>query len=589
MKAIGAVQKIAEDRHGGIPLNGEALRTLPKGPWAAGWGYRVEVVGELKDMVVVIDTAFPWSAPHVYLHRPPPLGTFPHLEKDGLVCVAPSRTPADPSDPGGIVDHYLRKAVELTTRWADPVWTGQEIAAEYLSYIGRKASIRPVRALHPPDAFVDPHVVVWRGARQTLLARRKVEIVNWLRNAGLTDDKRLRFDRGVVVRLSELIPPSDMPKSARDLLTLADAYGAGAELAAGLLADKRPTLVTLVLPTRPHSVMAAYDIPAPPEPVRTCNRPVRPDHAGFRPGRVPPHIALARRAGADVRVVPEPVERLDPEWIHGRDANADVELLQEKRAVILGCGSLGSGVAIALAKAGIGGLDLIDPECLDSENAARHELGLSAVGNRKASGTATMIARRFPHIRHCRGHDRRWQWVGAHAEAVFDAADLFVVTIGDWAAEGAFETWRVSRTPRPNAVYGWLEPHAVAAHAVMVGPEGSCFGCGLDRFGQSLLPVADWLGTPTTRSHPACGGTFQPYGATALARAHGVVADACLDLLLGRNAGGHRIWAAPKRIVDRLDGHWSDAWDTFTGGGSDAGGEFERPWRVGKQCIICDA
>jgi hypothetical protein len=586
--AIAVVRPLVEGRLGGVPLDGDALRSLPKGPWFAGWRFRVDVASVLKPLDIVVDTAFPWSPPRLYLRRPPPLGTFPHLEADGFVCAVPGRLPADPTDPAGIVEYYLRECTGLMAQWDDPDWSATEIADEYLSYLGLRGSVRPIRSLAAPSAFDDHRMAVWRGATQTLIATDEAQIVTWLRNAGLHRAARPRFDHGIVLMPDVLPPPTAMPRTARELLELAETHGAGPALAEAAIAGPRPILVAVLLPTEPHPIMAAYEVPPAIEPTNANGR-VRPVYAGFRPAKMPTPVVLARRLGGAVRVSPEKVGRLDAAWVHGRDANAQVAPLQEARVTVVGCGSLGSGVAVALAKAGVGSLDLVDHERLAPENAARHELGLSMVGEPKAAALADAIARWFPHMCRCEGHTRRWQTVRAYAPETLTRADLLVVTIGGWSDEGALEAWRTSLAPRPSAVFGWLEPHAAAAHAVMLPGPGACFGCGLDRFGQSRLKVADWTGITTTRSHPVCGGAFQPYGASALAHAHGLVTDAGLDLLLGATSTEHRIWSGAKRVVEREGGRWSKEWTAFAGEGVDRGGTFERSWARDEECVICGA
>lgn len=55
-------------------------------------------------------------------------------------------------------------------------------------------------------------------------------------------------------------------------------------------------------------------------------------------------------------------------------------------------------------------------------------------------------------------------------------ADLVVVAIGSWSEEGELETRRIEQDHTPPALFGWLEPHGVAAHAVSLGNNGPCFG-----------------------------------------------------------------------------------------------------------------
>src|SRR5690606_11429322 len=60
------------------------------------------------------------------------------------------------------------------------------------------------------------------------------------------------------------------------------------------------------------------------------------------------------------------VERFDAAWIHGRGMNQELPRLQSAIVAVLGCGSLGSHVAVRLAQSGVGGLVLVDPDLLSA-------------------------------------------------------------------------------------------------------------------------------------------------------------------------------------------------------------------------------
>ncbi|NUQ75581.1 MAG: ThiF family adenylyltransferase [Polyangiaceae bacterium] len=70
--------------------------------------------------------------------------------------------------------------------------------------------------------------------------------------------------------------------------------------------------------------------------------------------------------------------------------------LRRARVAIVGLGSLGSTVALTLAKAGVYRFTLIDPEPLEPENIARHVGGVIEIGNFKVDAVARAILRVNP-------------------------------------------------------------------------------------------------------------------------------------------------------------------------------------------------
>lgn len=61
----------------------------------------------------------------------------------------------------------------------------------------------------------------------------------------------------------------------------------------------------------------------------------------------------------------------------------ETSVMKEKSAVILGCGSVGSLVALELARSGVGNFFLVDTDVLEYHNICRHQCGISEVGEYK--------------------------------------------------------------------------------------------------------------------------------------------------------------------------------------------------------------
>lgn len=70
--------------------------------------------------------------------------------------------------------------------------------------------------------------------------------------------------------------------------------------------------------------------------------------------------------------------------------------LRSAHVAIVGLGSLGSGIAVALAKAGVGRFTLFDPDMLAPENVARHVGGVGEIGLPKVEVAARAIWRVNP-------------------------------------------------------------------------------------------------------------------------------------------------------------------------------------------------
>lgn len=66
-------------------------------------------------------------------------------------------------------------------------------------------------------------------------------------------------------------------------------------------------------------------------------------------------------------------------------------IMRDKNVIILGCGSVGSLVAVQLAKSGVGNFLLVDNDIVEYHNLCRHQCGISDVGRYKTDALKERI------------------------------------------------------------------------------------------------------------------------------------------------------------------------------------------------------
>lgn len=74
-------------------------------------------------------------------------------------------------------------------------------------------------------------------------------------------------------------------------------------------------------------------------------------------------------------------------------------IMLEKRALFIGCGSVGSLVAVELAKAGVGSFMLVDNDVFGYHNICRHQCGIYDVGRYKTDAVADRILQINPYAK----------------------------------------------------------------------------------------------------------------------------------------------------------------------------------------------
>ncbi len=96
--------------------------------------------------------------------------------------------------------------------------------------------------------------------------------------------------------------------------------------------------------------------------------------------------------------------------------------LRSKRAVIVGCGGLGGYIAEFMARAGVGGLAVVDGDCFEESNLNRQTLALpSNIGESKARAAEARIKAIDPAI-----DVRCFEefFTAENADAILDGADI---------------------------------------------------------------------------------------------------------------------------------------------------------------------
>ncbi|MCK1759087.1 ThiF family adenylyltransferase [Bradyrhizobium sp. 137] len=537
-----------------------------------GWRFAADFPGGLRRLDLIVSAGFPSTPARVALVDRPPFLTWPHVEKDGVLCLFPDTTTMSVDDPYDGVASLLSEAFTMVGAAIRGELDG-DFRTEFLTYWHHmeRGGDRTVLSLLDPGPPSRP-VRVWEGVSQTVIAENDEQLRAWLRNAApKVAASKIKSRGGAFVWLDRVPIPPEYPSSAKDVYALAESAG-GADLLDelaretlprtfvffGALAEAGPALATAVV-NRP-AVIRGRD----------------PLCAGFRPSAVPEHVVRARLFGG-APCDRNSVERVDPAWIHGRDRDARVPTLRDATVAMLGCGSIGAPVAHALARAGVGKFILVDKQLLKSANVGRHTLGVQSIDDPKAAALAHQLRAALPHVEVVH-HVSEVQELLLRADDPLAGVDLIVSAMGDWPAESLVDEWHAAQGRRVPIVYGWTEPYAAAGHAIAISAPGDSLRAGLDAYGSPHLVAVRWAQDPR-RYEPACGAAFDPYGPVELGFVTSMVAQAALDGLLGQvRSGTHRIWLARRAAVEAADGTWSDELRAVAPNALDGATIVERRW-----------
>ncbi len=575
------------------PLNAGRLHKYRNIRPAHGWRFEVSFEDRVREMDLILPDDFPFSAPRVALVTPPPKGeVWPHVERNGLLCL-PETDEARSRDVERLLEHALSDAARLIRDCVTGNYDPADLLEEWVSYWAQHSTsdvpcFKSILSLEPPSRLVR----VWWGRKFALFGETDETVRAWLTNRFGPSSKSTgrRTEAALFLWLPSPLLPSEYPTTNGGVLRLARRADPAAANVLKEIASALPERLGVVLGSRATDGPSAVGLtlPKPSCMARGTKSSALVAIPGFRPGKVPPSVKTSMYLGDGTKVERTNVQRVDSRWVHGRDRDRSHERLRSARIALVGCGSVGGVVATYLAQSGVGSLLLVDPEPLTHSNTSRHVLGAVDVGKNKATALEKRLRRAFPHIKEMQALPSTWQEVEFSKPGLLRNCDLIISSVGSWRVERALNEVHVSDRGHPPVLYGWLEEHGIAGHAVLVTGRGGCFHCGFDETGMPLLRVTFWPGGAPVYREPGCSSAFQPYGAVDVAPALALITRTAIDYLLGAlDSSIHRTWIGDGIALQEAGGEWDKRWCSKVGEPGPGWCRTEQEWTIRSQCPAC--
>ncbi len=537
-----------------------------------GWRIPVECGVEVHPVDYLIDGNFPYSTPRLALPDYKRGLHWPHLfESEGNdLCVLPNNAEIDPTLPVGVFQYLMIEAHDLIQKcMSDEL--DDDFDEEFLSYWALRAtkSETPIYSLLEPVGSTR-HIDLVEGPKEIVACEKCADGQAWLANLYGEKYTKRPVRKALIVWLGAPPKLKGFSRTNSVLLSCLDDLDRDAAKVLKKALKNGECMVVFGFKARHGTALVAER--------------VKPSDAKTK--------GTGRKESIKARLVDAgktqfyDVQRVDHRWLHGRDQDDRSTDLKDKSVVLIGCGAVGGSIAVRLAQAGVGTIHCIDPDMLKWENIGRHVLGGEDVGEIKSKALTLRLRRRFPHLKFdC--EPSLWQKVDGRKK-VFSKADLVITTTGSWQAEGQLNDLARASTDFPPVLYGWVEAHAVAGHAVLIPPGDACLACHFEPKGKPVHKVVSWNEVVQFRREPACGTFFQPFGPIELSFVNSLIADEALNALLERpKAAKWATWIASKDHVTKTGGIWSNEWiDSFDDPGEGAR-RIKREWPSNPNCKIC--
>lgn len=509
---------------------------------------------EAQRLVLALPSAYPDALPKIYI----PASDLPlaerqlHIDMNGLVCTVEEKNAIINADKAA------QALIELTTTAFDIAFRSksgsdhQQMLDEISAYWNDDARMLRVASLLSHEACGRiAHLVIpptgvkfgWAG----VIGRDVWASLRWLRDAGLLwkrPEEESADGRPCVFQVLVLqfdAPPARMPESVEDSISILEQLDTNqGESARAFLSREVPFGILIgIFPIQERRVFLGWrhSLPADGPPVgRACLLDDR---------------TVVRRIQ---------ISRLDDHRLQSRTGGSVPDLMSSSVSIV-GCGSVGSHLALSLASAGVRHLRLVDSELLAEENIQRHLCGFPDLGTPKAMAVSQMIKRRFPAVETTPMHTEALQGIRA-GKLDPSSGDLIVSATANMAVERRLG-WlaRQADTQSYRFISLWMEPYGVGGHLLYIHPsEGACYDCLFDG-GQFRYAILEGPLSEHYQRETGCQSSFIAYSGVDAQIFSGLMAREIVSLL--RHPSEHTLlisWYAGDRAASAHGAKLSNDW-----------------------------
>lgn len=456
---------------------------------------------------IVIPSEFPDKLPEIFVANPGDVAVRPHIERSGKICIAtPNGNLLDTDRPLALIVDSLDRAKSILSASEKDQKT--DVQLEFVAYWPEKHSNVEICSIIDPTR-VSGEVVyapVSLNIGHLIFANSAKDLKQWARKAGATYGE---IKTSFFAKLAQLPDPPRFEHaiSTKELDTLLLSHMSKGDYEQWKKWDRgrRPPeaiLLACELIDRSFTVVAVRSAQLTEAQSRAIENPYN---------RKKPPAKLVRKALLNNPVRRRGVTRFDLPHLLNRTGN--MLDLDGARVAIVGCGAVGSQIAVAAAALGVRGLTLVDHELLAADNIHRHALGAADVNRLKVVALTERIEQRFPNS-NIVPRAERIEKVFENTPEIVDDIDVFIFALGDETLERRINSFL---GPSVMRLHSWVEPLGIGGHCLIIpgGEQKGCFECLYGRDEKSTIYNMSSLcerGQVFERTTGGCAGTFTPFG-----------------------------------------------------------------------------
>lgn len=530
----------------------------------------IEIDGKNLQLIIGFSTSFPLSVPIIYLKPHDALGQLAHLETDGYICyVRGDGQFLDFTNPEKIVAEALKRAITTLTDGIRGE-NRKDLINGFPEYWVRLPNAELIRSVSELSDTVKKILLAKETSNKPKSKPQRYigDDEHQIRSLS-SETKKMKFfhQKAIYVPIEpkfELLPPAygtfwtlDFVQNIVDEHALPETRKKLRHLTSDF---KKTELVIFGMP-RPAGGMISFGI----------------NFFGVK-NRHP----LCK--GAEVKSLqPIYIDRLDRDYLFPRGGSSSK--FSKKHVAIIGCGSVGSHIAVELAKSGVGAITLIDNDRLSYENVLRHAVGQYAVGNLKTNALKQELEQTVPFVQVSTINDRIENLL-LHKKFDWRSYDLVILATGE-PTINLYVNQLIHREEIDTPLlFTWLEPYGIGGHSIMERDFSSpgCLECLYDFSDDGLINRAAFAAPDQTflKDLSGCGSLYTPYGSFDSIRTAGQSVHLALQSLSGTCGNQLLSWKGDSTTFLREGYHLTERYNLDEVQLNQHGNKFSR-----QNCPIC--
>lgn len=449
-----------------IPVE-QDCENLKKSSWLKLFLLNIAMEDVPYKLILAIPKTFPYEYPSIYLHQEhADLTNLPHIDNNFFICTFDkSLSFANIYKPLEVCEAVINKACKIINDGL----TGKnhkDYEEEFLAYWGNSTCEGKVLSIvKPANKVKDICIFDIRKLNfkeyKYLLADSLLDGMNWLSNVAIMKSGTIiNHDYGVYFPITSAAF-NIIPKTNTEVLTFLQGNKLK-DLFSHLNNKKRPTLILCNY----KNGMFAFELQEYYHNIRKGKETLKRKHQkGFRLGKQVTSMELSGFA-KDNKIKKYYVDRFDKERLFERGGEG-LNISQQYRINILGCGSIGSFLLEKLVQAGFNNFNLIDNDIFCTENLARHVCDISDLGFRKVEVLKNKMFKRYPLLNITTMYENIVS-LALNSLETFNSCDLNIVCVGDYNTEICLTKLLENKIIKKSILILWVEPYLKAGHFVYI-------------------------------------------------------------------------------------------------------------------------